>query len=153
MQSARSNQRNFSVFLHRISDVFREQKSGSGSGSLFRGRSGSGINILGTLPMYFRVLLLKSKVGVDLGSVFWGCVWVGVLKFGVVPLEFWGFGSLNTSLHCMVPKSSTRDRYLRYLYNLIFFLVPKCPMALWDGPKSKISFLNLRWNLKYYYIG
>ena len=103
--------------------------------------------------MYFRVLLLKSKVGVDLGSVFWGCVWVGVLKFGVVPLEFWGFGSLNTSLHCMVPKSSTRDRYLRYLYNLIFFLVPKCPMALWDGPKSKISFLNLRWNLKYYYIG
>ena len=73
MQSACSNQRNFSVFLHRISDVFREQKSGSGSGSTFRGRSGSGINILGTLPMY----LLKSKVGVDLGSVFWGCVWFG----------------------------------------------------------------------------
>ena len=36
------------------SDVFGEQKFGSGRGLLFRVGSGSGINILGTSPLGFR---------------------------------------------------------------------------------------------------
>ena len=82
------------------SDVFEEQKSGSGQvrGLLWGFRSGLGINISGTSPPPPGFSKLKSKVGVGSGSTFHGWVGFGDHNVGVVPLGFWGFESVNTSL-------------------------------------------------------
>ena len=111
-----------------ISDVFGEEKSGSGRvrGSKFRDRLprvsgfsrvfklksrvgvGSGSNFRGRgsqcrgrpprVSGFSEIIKLKFMVGVGSGSTFRGRVGFGYQTFGDISLWFWGFGSPNTSL-------------------------------------------------------